>query len=141
MRQLLRAGRRLFWRRSVDEEVDDELTEHIAMLVRRLEREGLSPEAARDAANRRFGDLARVRAECRTLAHDVEEQMKRQDLWQELRQDVAYGARTLRRSPLYTTIAVLTLAIGMAALTLFLVSSVIFFMASLLGLPLPFGGP
>jgi hypothetical protein len=33
------------------------------------------------------------------------------------------------------------LAIGMAALTLFLVSSVIFFMASLLGLPLPFGGP
>src|SRR5262245_19278136 len=105
MRQLLRIGARLFWRRSVDEEVDDELTEHVEMLVRRLEREGLSPEAARDAALQRFGDLPALRAQCRTLAHDVEDQMKRQDFWQQLGQDASYGARTLRRSPLYTTIA------------------------------------
>lgn len=31
-----------FWRRSDEEEVDDELREHIEMLVRRLEREGQS---------------------------------------------------------------------------------------------------
>ena len=117
MRQLLRSGARLFWRRSVDDEVEDELTEHIQMLVRRLEREGLSPEAAREAAALRFGDLTTVRAECRTLAHDVEEQMIRQDFWQQLRQDVAYGARTLRRAPLYTVIAVFTLAIGIGAST------------------------
>ena len=117
MRQLLRAGARLFWRPSVDDEVDDELREHIAQLVRRLEHEGLSPEAAREAALRRFGDLATLRAECRALAHDVEDQMTRRDSWQELRQDVAYGMRTLKRAPLYTTIAVLTLAIGIGAST------------------------
>src|SRR5688572_4575220 len=117
MRQLLRSGTRVFWRRPIDEEVDDELREHIDMLVRRLQRDGLSPEAARDAALRRFGDLATVRAECRTLAHDVEDQMKRQDFIQQLQQDAAYGTRTLRRAPLYTTIAILTLAIGIGAST------------------------
>ncbi|HEX6313871.1 MAG TPA: ABC transporter permease [Gemmatimonadaceae bacterium] len=117
VRQLQRLGSRLFWRQSIDDEVDDELAAHLDMLVRRLEARGLSREQARAAALQRFGDLRTVRAECHTLAHDVEDQMMRQDFWQQLRQDATYGVRTLRRAPLYAAIAVLTLAIGIGAST------------------------
>ena len=117
MRQLLRAGARLFWRPPVEDQVDDELREHIAMLVRRLEGEGLSPDAAREAALRRFGDVSTVRDECRAIAHDVEDRMNRQDFWQDVRQDAGYGLRTLRRAPLFTMVAVITLSIGIGAST------------------------
>jgi putative ABC transport system permease protein len=107
----------LFWRPSLEQEVDDELAHHISLLARRFERAGLPPEAARRAALERFGDLTAVRAECRALAHALEDDMHRRELFRELRQDVGYGLRVLRRAPLFTTVALVTLAIGIGAST------------------------
>ena len=57
----LEFGRRLrsrFWRPTPREEVDAELRFHLEMRARELERQGLTPEAARAEARRRFGDLS-----------------------------------------------------------------------------------
>jgi putative ABC transport system permease protein len=92
--------------------VDNEIEFHLEMQVRRYVAEGMSPDAARAAAMARFGDVIAVRDECQEIAIRIEGQVKRAELFAELRQDVAYAVRTLRRSPLYTLVALVTLAVG-----------------------------
>jgi hypothetical protein len=48
----------------IEREVEEELRLHYEMLTEQYQESGLSEEAARQAAERRFGDLERVRAEC-----------------------------------------------------------------------------
>jgi predicted permease len=101
----------------VEREVDDELAFHLEMQTRRFVGAGMSREAARAAALARFGDVERVRGECRTIGHDTEERMRRAELLQELKQDVTFAWRLLRRNPAFTAVAVLTIALGIGANT------------------------
>jgi predicted permease len=118
MARALRARLRSFVRRvPVDVEVDEELAFHIESQIRRYVAAGMSPLEARSAALSRFGDLQHVRDACRTIGHQMEDEMQRAEMWHELRQDVGYGMRTLRRAPLFTSLALLTLAIGIGAST------------------------
>ena len=77
-----------FWRANPRADVDDELTFHLAMRVRDLEAQGLSPQAARAQADREFGDLPAIREACVTIDERQSRRANRNelvgDLWSDL---------------------------------------------------------
>ncbi|MGH9332101.1 MAG: ABC transporter permease, partial [Vicinamibacterales bacterium] len=114
----LEFGRRLrsrFWRPAPHEEVDAELRFHLEMRARELERQGLSPDAARAEAERRFGDVSAVARECRSLAAERNRRMDLTDHAGDLGRDLRDAFRQMIRRPAFTLTAVLTLAVGIGA--------------------------
>ena len=108
LRRFLATLKGLITRNAAHRELDEELEFHVAMETEANVRRGMSPQEARRVALRDLGGVTQTRE----AVADV-----RSTFLDSLRQDVAYGMRGFRRSPGFTCVALLVLAVGIAANT------------------------
>src|SRR5215218_4378136 len=101
--------RGLFLKRNLEQGLADEIQSHLEMQIEDYKRQGMNPDQARYAALRKFGGVDQVKEKYRDR--------RGLPFVETFLRDLVYGARMLRRSPVVTTIAILSLALGIGANT------------------------
>src|SRR5690242_7455450 len=101
--------RQLFSRRRLYGDLSDEIQEHLEEKIEELVADGMSRKEAEAAARRAFGSVM--------LTEEDSRNVWRWPPVEELFADIHYGLRALRHNPMFTAVALLTIAIGIGANT------------------------